>query len=214
MTQNNQDYRAGWGKINPQRLTAIRKHAGHVILDVGCATGDYVKFLNQQGYQARGCDIEAYPGWNATDFFLADANCLSQPSNSVDTITCFEVLEHVRKPLQALVAMHSACRKNLILSVPNCTPCPALANAGLSFNHYIDRSHCNFWTPREIGDLATEAGFAISRIELINQVHPESLFLAALRMPRSMAGLAGFCFNRLPWIQKYYMTVLVIANKQ
>lgn len=207
------DYQQCWGKINSQRLDAIREHAGRVILDVGCATGDYVRHLNKHGYQARGCDIREYPEWNADDFFIADANCLTLPPNSVDTILCFEVLEHVREPLQALRAMHSVCRKNLILSVPNCTSVPGLTNAGLNFNHYVDRTHCHFWTPREIGDLAAEAGFIVSRTDLINQVHPESLFLAVLKIPRKIAVVMATCFNRLPWIARFHMTVLVVAVK-
>jgi 2-polyprenyl-3-methyl-5-hydroxy-6-metoxy-1,4-benzoquinol methylase len=211
---NTIDYKKSWGQINAQRLAAILHEAGDDIFDVGCATGDYVHYLNQHGYHAKGCDIKEYPEWNEKDFLVADANCLSLPSNNVDTIICFEVLEHLQKPLNALAAMHRACRKNLILSVPNCSHYPALSDSGLNFNHYIDRSHCNFWTPDEISKLVIEAGFTIAKLELINQIHPESLFFANLKLPRRISCCAGYCYDHLPWVKRYYMTSLVVANKR
>lgn len=211
--KNNYAFQKDWGKINPQRLSAILSDAGKDILDVGCATGDYVHYLNKNGYRARGCDIKKYPDWNENDFFLSDANSLLLPENSVDTITCFEVLEHLQKPLAALTAMRRACRKNVILSVPNCSQYLALSESGLNFNHYIDRSHCNFWVQEEICDLVVEAGFKVSRAELINQTHPEALFFTGLKLPRRIASLAASCYNRIPWIERYYMTVLIVATK-
>jgi 2-polyprenyl-3-methyl-5-hydroxy-6-metoxy-1,4-benzoquinol methylase len=208
------DHKKAWGKINRDRLSAVMKHGGASILDIGCASGDYVRYLNANGRQARGCDIETRAEWNGgAEFFTADADNLALPPESVDTIICFEVLEHLEHPAEALRAMRAICRRNIIASVPNCAQRLALPEAGLNFNHYIDRTHRNFWTPESFAAAVADAGFKIEEVKLINQVHPEALFFGNLLRLGPLARAAAALFDALPWIRRDFMTTLVIASK-
>lgn len=211
----NYDYKTGWGKTNPERLAAVFANSGTEVIDIGCASGDYVRVLCERGYSARGCDIENRAEWNGDKrFFVADAEALSLPPESVDTALCFEVLEHLSKPFDALRAIRSCCRKNAILSVPNCEPPLVLPQTGLTFNHYIDRSHRNFWSPAEFAALVAEAGFKVREVKPINRVRPEALFLAGfLRLPMSLALRAGSVFAAMPWAKRWHMTTLIVAEK-
>ena len=52
-----------WGKVNMYRLRTVLQHAGPSILDMGCSTGAYVAYLNENGYETYGLDLLADAAW-------------------------------------------------------------------------------------------------------------------------------------------------------
>ena len=76
----------------------MKKYAADPVLDVGCATGDYVRWLNAHGYgyTARGVDIRQYAEWDNSAIFTQSAlPDLPHAANDFETVLCFEVIEHV-----------------------------------------------------------------------------------------------------------------------
>ena len=46
-----------WGWLNSYRIEAIKKYSGCSVLDVGCASGIYIDYLLENGYDAYGVDL-------------------------------------------------------------------------------------------------------------------------------------------------------------
>ncbi len=213
-----------WGKINRSRVKFVLRYAGHTVLDLGCATGTYVAYLNARGYNAFGLDLLVSPEWTAGAcpersvgekhvYVQGTADYLPFPDRVFDTVTAFEVLEHVPKPTAALHEIRRVCRKNTILSVPDCETPVDLLRAGLTYAHWRDRSHCSFFTQQSLQDILERAGFQIETMTRINTILPDFLALRSLHLPTNLAYLASRLLRRLPLRKQYRMTLLAVANR-
>jgi SAM-dependent methyltransferase len=208
--------RDGWGRINRQRLSFITRYAGHSILDVGCARGDYVTFLNKRGHQSMGVDLLAYQEWQQVRprfFIQGDLPHLPFPSQSFDTLLAFEVLEHIPKPDLALQEFFRVSRKNLIISVPDCAMNDDLLRAGLVYTHWLDLSHCNFFNQDTLRIILEENGFRVEVPTNINQILPDFIPLRSWHFPYKLAFHLSRLMARLPLRKQYRMTILAVASK-
>ena len=129
-------------QLNPFRLNAILDFAGESVLDVGCGNGSYVLELKDK-YDIKGVDFQDFSAWRESPelFSISDASQLCLKDSSVDTILSFETLEHLYKPEEALREYHRVCRKNLILTVPNCVVSDGMKSSNLIFSHCIHLHH-------------------------------------------------------------------------
>lgn len=199
--------------LNSDRLAAILAHAGTEVLDVGCGSGAYVLHLADQ-FHIRGVDYRHFDAWNRRPelFQLSDAQELKLPDASVDTILSFETLEHLPDPARALSEYWRVCRRNLILTVPNCQLTEGMRNSGVIFNHWIDRTHLNFWDIEGIAKLVTDAGFKVQHKKHINRINPGFLLMESLDLKGRIARYGAGLFRRLQR-RHYFMTNLVVATK-
>jgi len=95
-------------------LLQANKHApwnicngsGKRALDVGCAYGFVVDLLDSLRYEAIGVDISTYAMLRGKgerkNLLVSDASYCPFEALSFDLITCFEVLEHLQRPMLAL----------------------------------------------------------------------------------------------------------------
>jgi SAM-dependent methyltransferase len=199
--------------LNPERLAAIERFSGREVLDVGCGSGAYVLHLADR-LQIRGMDYREFDSWKPRRalFEVSDAQQLNVSDSSVDTILSFETLEHLPDPERALKEYLRVCRKNLILTVPNCQLTMGMRRSGLIYNHWIDRTHVNFWDMDGICDLISKMGFEVSHRQHINQVSPGGLVFESLGLGGTVARIGAGLLRRLQR-QRYWMTSLVVANK-
>lgn len=199
--------------INTARRDAILQHAGKSILDVGCGSGAYVLALADR-YDIRGIDFQEFPSWQkAPDRFgISDASKLEIPDQSVDTILSFETLEHLDEPDAALGEYFRVCRKNLILTIPNCEHTPGMVKSRLLYWHWLDRSHVNFYTPKEILVAVEKAGFSVKTTYLINRINLGPAVAELFGLPTRLNKLVKWIFKLLQR-NPHYITVLVVAEK-
>lgn len=205
-----------WGQVNLYRLRAVMQYAGNSILDVGCSTGAYVAYLNTDGYQAYGMDLLADASWAQTEdrrFLIGTAPALPFPSQAFDTVTAFEVLEHVPEPDAVLAEFRRVCRQNAILSVPDCETPADILRAGLIYAHWRDRTHCNFFTQDSLTNVLGQAGFEIESITRINPILPDFVTLRSLHIPFNLAYFVSRVLRRVPFRRQYSMTLLAVANR-
>jgi 2-polyprenyl-3-methyl-5-hydroxy-6-metoxy-1,4-benzoquinol methylase len=98
---------------------------GRTALDVGCAYGYAVDILGSLGYDAYGLDISNYSIKKAkknclADFLICDVQkSLPFKKEAFDLLTCFEVIEHLTHPLQAIKNMFASCKGIMICTTPN-----------------------------------------------------------------------------------------------
>lgn len=203
----------GARELNPYRLEAIVRHAGHSVLDVGCGNGAYVLRLAGR-YDIKGVDCQEFAAWAQAPerFGISDATLLAAPADSVDTLLSFETLEHLREPERALREYYRVARKNLILTVPNCDQTPGFAASNLLYSHWSDRTHVNFFDMGSITRLVEGAGFRIAASRYINRINLGAAVAEALGLSGRSARIGGRLFRAFQRRQ-YFMTCLIVGEK-
>jgi len=203
-----------WGVIHPDRWQALAQlDPAGVFLDVGCAGGSYVERLRAMGRTAWGTDLLLHTTWVSRPYcFQSNALHLPVASHSIDYLFAFELLEHISQPLRILREFKRVTRRNFILSVPNCEVPSALRRAGLTFHHYVDPTHTNFFTAQTLHQTVATAGFKVESVRLINPILPELLTFAAWRMPSQLASRLARLLQKLPGRHSFYLTILLIAS--
>jgi 2-polyprenyl-3-methyl-5-hydroxy-6-metoxy-1,4-benzoquinol methylase len=137
---------------------------GKTALDVGCAYGYAVNILSSLGYDAYGVDISKYGIKKAKELYPADflvcdvQKGLPFSKDSFDLITCFEVIEHLSSPLQAIRNMFTLCKGVMICTTPNRIVEKPIKKVVRDFDEthvsvktedewrkYIEKLNCNFF---------------------------------------------------------------------
>ena len=205
-----------WGSLNKGKLKILERFAGNKILDVGCSKGEIIYYLNNHGYNAYGCDLikdTAWEGKYKTKFCVADIYNLPFADNSFDTVISFEVFEHLKYPIKALNELFRVTKEKVILSVPNCEHIKSLFNSGITFAHYEDRTHVNFFTEDKLTRLIKNNKYKIEYIKKIDSIMPESLLLYSWYLPLKFAIIIGKIFQKVPFKRKYYTDIVVVISK-
>lgn len=97
---------------------------GKRALDVGCAFGYTTQTLSGLGYETLGVDVSMWGARQAKmgggEFLVCDAQAaLPFQADAYDLVTCFDVLEHLPHPEEALAGMFEVCRGTLVCTTPN-----------------------------------------------------------------------------------------------
>jgi SAM-dependent methyltransferase len=102
---------------------------------------------------------------------------MTQAAESLDMVTCFEVLEHLRyDPMFMMLEIHRVLRPNglLVLTTPNASSWETMARVTALESPFIASSyfangsgiiHCKEYSASEIQQLLKNAGFKLERLE-------------------------------------------------
>jgi len=127
------DFLGAWAMLYdqvryPVVLRHIKKHApSGKVLDVGCGTGTFLKFMHDEGYEPYGQDVSAFAVDTVKKQFgfpAVQGTLDSIPPNwgKFDVITFFHVLEHVEDPISFLAHSIRPHLRNdgiALIEVPN-----------------------------------------------------------------------------------------------
>jgi ubiquinone/menaquinone biosynthesis C-methylase UbiE len=148
------------GYASQKMVNFAIQHAGNRVLDIGCATGEYIRRLNECGFECVG--VEANPEYveaaknKGLEVYNMDARHLAFPDKSFDTALLFEVLEHIDDPAEVLKEARRVSRKNLLITVPDCTGFDKLSQIGLTFEHMLEKDHVNFFAKEDLEALLSK----------------------------------------------------------
>ncbi|MGH9152623.1 MAG: class I SAM-dependent methyltransferase [Acidimicrobiales bacterium] len=198
--------------LNPERKAAVERHAGRVTVDVGCGNGSYVLQLGNDGRRLFGADGHRFEAWNVAPerFLMSDAARLPLAPASVDTLLCFETLEHLPEPEGALREYRRVTRGRLVLTVPNCDVSEGMRRSNLTFGHYVDRTHRNFYELQSVSAAVEAAGFRVIEAGYINRIDVFAFLGEALRLPAPAVRVLRKLLR--PVVRPYPMTCLVVGE--
>lgn len=197
--------------LNPERRAAVLRHAGRVTFDVGCGNGSYVLELGSTR-KLFGADGHRFEAWHAAPgrFLLSDAAQLPLAQGSVDTVLCFETLEHLPDPERALKEYRRVSRGRLVLTVPNCEITPGMRRSNLIFGHWVDRTHRNFYVLDTIKGAVEVAGFRVVEAGYINRIDVFAFIGEVLHIPTQVMRVLRKLLR--PVVRSYPMTCLVVGE--
>jgi predicted TPR repeat methyltransferase len=147
----------------------ISKSEGDLIVDLGCGRGEWLALLKENGYHAKGVDLNEIMIQTClekdTDAVLADATDFlrKQEAKTIKAVTAYQLIEHlkVRQLTELLVEIHRVLKPGgiTILETPNAN------NVAVgSYSFYLDPTHRRPVHQEYIRFLAKEIGFGTAEI--------------------------------------------------
>jgi 2-polyprenyl-3-methyl-5-hydroxy-6-metoxy-1,4-benzoquinol methylase len=181
-----------------RRLAAIAVLLGKAprairILDVGCSRGQFVQAAAALGFRAEGVEpatrIAATARASGLTVHLGLLEEQRFPDGSFDALTLFEVVEHLKQPLELLRECHRVLKPRgiLLLSTGNTASwtVAAMRERWDYFDIARDGGHISFFNPSSLRRLAANSGFEIARI---NTARVKFHDKATTSRPRYVAG--------------------------
>ena len=161
------------------------------VLDVGCGAGAFVRALRELGVESRGIELvglrdKALEEVRAHLTFY-DGGALPFADATFGSATAFEVLEHVDDPGRVLQEMRRVVREAVLISVPDISAIPMMANQGVVPWHLLEATHYHFFTARSLAATVENAGLRVEGITRVGDrringsLMPGSLLLRAAR---------------------------------
>ena len=156
-------------------------------LDFGCGIGLVVRELRSLGTEAYGLEIER-PAISdgllpeVRDFIKLYDGSLPIPyaDKQFDSVTCFEVLEHVGNYEAALQEIARVTRRQFLMSVPDISAIPDCYPSGVIPWHLLEATHVNFFCQKSLEQLLHKY-FKKVDISRIGVVHVnDSFFFTSL----------------------------------
>lgn len=152
-----------------QRFSEIQRFTKRgTWLDVGCSTGVFVAHAETQGIIASGIDMSekavAVARARGLSCFVSTVETF-EPVRGFDSVTCFDVIEHVLDPLSFLQHANRLLKKGgtLIISTPNVASLTRKI-MGSNWYFYIPEEHLFYFDPRTLTLLLVANGFEVVRV--------------------------------------------------
>jgi SAM-dependent methyltransferase len=167
------DYRCHHGKERPNKINLPVQGLGR-LLDFGCGGGDFLRRMNDLGWNVTGLDMADAAVARVRALGLT-AHVGSLPSllwgdECFEAITMWQSLEHTHQPLEVLRAAYRLLTIDgrLFVTVPNFDGFGARWFGGDWYGLDVPR-HLTHFTPRTLRMMLVEAGF--TQIEMKQQPH-------------------------------------------
>lgn len=146
-------------------IRGYRNLAGSQVLDVGCGSGAFVRFLREQGVEADGLEPSSalYEHYLKHEpyFMQGEVASLADMSRQYDIITLCDVLEHVPNPVGFMRALGACCKPTtlLFLSLPDAGS--LMARLLKKQWHYHNAYHYSYFNRTTLEQLAHMTGYTI-----------------------------------------------------
>lgn len=185
------------------------------VLELGCHTGYLSEWLQKQGCEVTGIDLNSQALEIAKPYLtkaifadLETEEFWSQiKGNSYDTITCMHVLEHLTNPWETLqkLSQHLKSNGEIIIALPNINNAKDRYNMLFGeFNYTVegvmDKTHLRFFNQKTTRELIDSAGLSIIDYFSPWQVNPFHHFIDHLPFLYKFKGI--FNAGKVPRVFK------------
>ena len=167
LVASSNDYRKE--RFGKERLDIVESFAKQVpgrLLDVGCTTGFFLEAAAERGWDAHGMELNPYAAQVALAKGLQVRQEMIEEADyepeSFDAVTIFDVVEHVRKPVEMLEKVASLLRPDgvVLLYTPNWDSAERLL-LGEACHFIWATNHLGYFTPKTLASALERAGFEV-----------------------------------------------------
>ncbi len=104
-----------------RKMMKFLPEGGRRLLDLGCGSGDFVRYASSQGWTAEGVDLIPWNGQGGLPILVGDFPQIEIAPRSYDAVTAWALLEHVRWPSQFFGKVSQILKEEgqFIFVVPN-----------------------------------------------------------------------------------------------
>jgi len=155
-----------WIGLTPQRVPDMRPGR---MLEVGCASGAYLARMQREGWSVEGIEFSdtaaAQARSRGINVQTASIESAVPPSEPVDLVTAWMVLEHVHEPVLALTQIRNWIKPNgwLAASVPDAGSLVHAMFGELAYDLHLP-NHLFHYTPKTLTAVLRRAGWQVERI--------------------------------------------------
>lgn len=149
-----------------REIEKIKKNG--MLLDVGCATGFFMKAAQKRGWKVVGNEISQFAAQYAQKhykFKVYTDDFIKAPikHRSFDLITMWDVIEHFYDPIQAVKKANSLLNDKgiLVLSTPDVDSFPAKIMRSRWVGYKLSDEHLTYFSPKTLSRLLEKAGFKV-----------------------------------------------------
>ena len=149
---------------------AINRHPTGRLLDVGCATGNFLSLVKRRGWEIWGVEFNRHAAATAARRLNAhvlpgDLVDLHLPGEYFDAVTLFHVIEHALDPRRTVHKIREVLKRKgrLVLETPDFGSRSARRMAG-KWPHVKPREHLYYFNERTLRKLLREEGFQIDKV--------------------------------------------------
>ena len=180
------------GKANLLKFNNLLK-PGQKILDFGCGGGYLLKNINETNIKLFGVEVNKEAKKIAkTNGVKVFSNSNLLPANYFDLIISNHALEHTDNPLLELKNLHKSLKKNghICIVVP-------LDNKSYSYKKNDINFHFFSWSPMNLGNILTRAGFDVIESSIFFYKWPPYYFFIKRIMPWFFFNLLCRIYSRI-----------------
>ncbi|OIO70380.1 MAG: hypothetical protein COW19_08805 [Zetaproteobacteria bacterium CG12_big_fil_rev_8_21_14_0_65_55_1124] len=162
------------GRILKNGVKQFRNPPSRIsMLDVGCSSGSVLNIAREMGFDVHGVEPAPKAAATATDNgfdvfngFLHEAEF---PAESFDLVSLFEVIEHLKHPLELANEVHRILRPGGVWLIGTGNADSWTADCEKETWEYFDidlhGGHISFFNPASISLFAERSGFEVAHIE-------------------------------------------------
>jgi 2-polyprenyl-3-methyl-5-hydroxy-6-metoxy-1,4-benzoquinol methylase len=143
------------------------------ILDIGCATGEYLAYLRDAGWKVSGIEMDPQAAAHAREALglpvatgTAETALKHLSLHAYDVVTMWHVLEHLNDPHRVLLEIRRVLKPGgtLLLEVPNLESIWSvlLGESWFPIEYPYHRYH---FTPRTLRRMLTSTGFTVQSLQ-------------------------------------------------
>lgn len=150
-----------------EKLSKIYPDKGK-LLDVGAATGFFVKEAIKKGWKAEGVEISKWAcDWGKKNLKVkllnGDLKSQKLPSESYDCVTMLDFLEHVKNPLTELKEVCRILKKDGLVYIETINFDNLITRylIGRNYVHMVPRLHLYYFGRKQIKKMLQKTGFQI-----------------------------------------------------
>lgn len=180
----NKDYMKFYGEEKPgalqsnepfsHRLDLIEKYKEKgKLLDIGCATGAFLRLAKEKGWETYGVEVSAYAAEIAgkkynLNVFKGKLEDAGFQDSYFDAVSASDILEHINNPADFLKKIRRILKEDgiLYIAVPNCASFYfrffGLISRFNQKNYFVLPHHLYHFSPKTIRSLLGNAGFEIA----------------------------------------------------
>jgi SAM-dependent methyltransferase len=159
-----------WRFHRLKKVTEILvKNCCGLLLDIGCNDCSITRFLPKKQFKYIGIDLsrQALQKGKCRQRILSDACNLPFQDNSVDVVSCFEIIEHTQEPHELIqeIAKVLKTKGKLLISTPNQKSLFIKIQNTAHLPRFHDwryvETHYQTFTPQKLDSLLKKHGFKV-----------------------------------------------------